>query len=284
MPIPDRSACTDGVDAVLASWCQGDCVLDGDHWFAHRVDVACPLTAAGHAAAAQRKSIAEEKVAGFVVITQTCDIVRACNDRPYLEVCPLVAVDEQCMKQVQRGRHPKYACLPGLAKHGLVAHLDRVMTVEKPIVARWTRVPGCETDQEARCFAKALVRKHARFAFPDDFTLFAKKLRDRWIGKHDKTTAEGRALRALQEIRVRAEPSWNAEQIDLVVWFIQDSSNSVFDDKDWTEAMQTWRMLVPPSGRFRSVRLQRVALENISAKDFLDSDPFDLDHLSTAFD
>ena len=42
---------------------------------------------------------------------------------------------------------------------GFAVDLDRVMTVEKSIVADWKRTPGWELDQEVREFAMALARK-----------------------------------------------------------------------------------------------------------------------------
>lgn len=164
------------VDDALGAWRQGDCVLDGEHWFAHRLDTKFPVTDASRAAADEGADLAEEEIAGFVVVTQTCDVVRACDERPYVEVCPLVGVDEPRLREIERGRRPAYAYLPLLADRRLVADLDRVMTVEKPVVASWTRAPGWVTDAEARMFAQALARKRARFAFPDDFTGFARKL------------------------------------------------------------------------------------------------------------
>ncbi len=44
------------------------------------------------------------------------------------------------------------------AAHGLVADLDRVMTVEKAVVANWTRIHGRQTDAESREFARALTK------------------------------------------------------------------------------------------------------------------------------
>lgn len=173
------------VDGALASWRQGDCVL-GEQWFAHRLERSFPVTDAGRAAAGAEAELAETQVLGFVVVTQTCDIVRSCAERPFVEVCPLVKVDERRLREIQRGHRPGYGFLPLIANVDLVADLDRVMTVEKPAVARWTRTPGWGTDIEARRFAQALARKRARFAFPDDFTAFVRKLLKRLDEKHDR--------------------------------------------------------------------------------------------------
>ena len=48
-----------------------------------------PLTAAGKAAVVEGAENAETSVSGFAVLTQTCDLVRHCGDRPFAEVSPL---------------------------------------------------------------------------------------------------------------------------------------------------------------------------------------------------
>jgi hypothetical protein len=208
------------VDAALREWCQGDCVL-GEQWFVHRFNPQLPLTDASRDALSNEGDLLESEVVGFAVVTQTCDIVRSCVSRPFLEVVPLVEVDSQKLQEVQRGRRPQYAFIPNLAEKCFVADLDRVMTLEKAVVIGCQRIQGCTTDEERRMLGYALARKRSRFAFPDDFTAFAKKLQSRLQEKHDKASTEGEALRALREIRVRASPFWDASEIKLMFWFIR---------------------------------------------------------------
>jgi hypothetical protein len=244
----ERDGRVASVDGALALWRQGDCVL-GEHWFAHRLDTSCPITEAGRAAAEADADLAEQEVAGFVVVTQTCDIVRSCVDRHFVEVCPLVVVERERLGEIERGRRPAYGFLPRLASRNLVADLDRVMTVEKPLVARWERVPGWDTDAEARNFARA--------------------------------SGEGRALRALREIRVSASPSWDAEKVDVRFWFIRDDADASFEGEPWAGLLAGWLKLVPATGRFTDVHGQVVELEAMKASEYVDSDALDLDHLST---
>ena len=239
---PERSRSTvprDGaervprLDAALAPWRQGDCVV-GAQWFVHRFTPEVPLTKVAAEAATAGVDLAEAAVRGFVVVSQTCDLARSCTERPYVEVAPLVEVDRGDLRMIERGRRPRYAFIPGLQNSHLVGDLDRVMTVEKAVVAAWTRKAGCTTDPEARDFARALARKRARFAFPDDFTAFANKLQDRLQTKHDKQSDEGEALRALREIRVRAAPSWDDDPVDVLFWFLRNEDEPDFKGQGWT--------------------------------------------------
>jgi hypothetical protein len=268
-------------DAVLQEWRQGDSVL-GEQWFIHRFAPELPLTNASKDIASAGGDLVESRVLGLVVLTQTCDIVRGSAQRPFIEVAPLVEVSEEYAHDIERGWRPLYAIIPALRSHRLVADLDRTMTVEKAVVAKWPRTTGCRTDDEVRRFSRALARKRARFAFPDDFAEFVKKLASRLQDKHNKQTDEGRALRALREIRVRAAPSWGATEIELTFWFIRQEDESNFEGQRLDSFLDAWLRLITPSHRFRVVNGFLVALEDLTARDYVESDQLDLDHLSTS--
>ncbi len=253
----------------------------GKHWFLFRTDTEVPLTADGAIAATDGFDNAETEVVGFMVVTQTCDIVRQCVHRPFVEVCPLVEVDEQHHTQIERGNRPNYAVVPALRAPLLVADLDRVMTVEKSVLVRWDRVSGYQTDAEMRRLSLALARKRARTAFPDDFVRFANPLKERMLEKHDRNSEEGRALRALREIRIRAEPSWNAESVRLFFWLVRDDDASPGDATILLPFLRDWLRRIPPDGRFVEVDGVVASLDDMTSRDYVESDPLDLDHLST---
>lgn len=155
------------------------------------------------------------------------------------------------------------------------------MTIEKVVVAGWDRVAGWQTNAEARRLALALARKRARVAFPDDFVALATPLVSRMSSKHDKQSDEGRALRALREIRVRAEPSWDADAVKLAFWFIRDADNATFEGKRWDQFLEEWEKRIPKGGRFVDIQALVQTLDDLNAHEHIESDPLDLDHLST---
>ena len=110
--------------------------------------------------------------------------------------------------------------MPGLADRKLVVDLERSMTVEKAVVAGWSRIAGCMTDRERATFAEALARKRRRFAFPDGLNVGLKRFRDRIKRAEGKTTVEGRLIAALDEIRVQASPNWEAASVIVFFWFL----------------------------------------------------------------
>ena len=271
---------SDQIDQRIATWCQGDCVV-GDDWFLFRTNMENPLTDDGKAAVVEGVENADTLVRGFVVLTQTCDVVRSCVDRPFAEVSPLVEVDDKVLREIERGRRPSYGFIPGVEDRRLVADLDRVMTVEKGVVAVWERIEGCRTDEDARRFSLALARKRARMAFPDDFVEFARPLTERMLEKHDKQSDEGRALRSLREIRVRAAPSWDADAVELMFWFIRNDNEPAFDTQDWEHCLTALPQPQSAFGRFVRVDGVVQSLDDLTGRDYVESDPLDLDHLST---
>jgi hypothetical protein len=207
----DIKAMQETINAALQDWRQGDCVLS-PQWFVHRCDPQKPLTEEAKQNANSEVDLIESEVMGLAVITQTCDITRNCEDRPFVEVVPLISKDDQFLKEVQRGRRPQFAFIPGVAEHKLVADLDRVMTIEKAVVADWSKVRGCLKDEHIRNLSRALARKRVRFAFPNEFTHFVSPLQSKFQDKHSKEESnEGKALRALLEVRVRAAPCGSSE-------------------------------------------------------------------------
>lgn len=236
MPLAPDSPEVAQIDAALAEWRQGDLALE-EHWFVHLADGSQPLTAASEQADDGLQALSIE-VDGLVLVTQTCDVVRSCTERPFVEVAPLVEVSGSNLRAIERCRRPAYAVIPTVKDRQLVAHLDRVMTVEKSVVAAWERTSGCPTDQARRDFAQALVRKRARVAFPDDFTAVVADLLVRLQDKHDKNSVEGRALRALREICVCAAPDWEAPEVEIALWFGPYEDELEFEGEPWHQHLE----------------------------------------------
>ena len=267
------------IDDALGAWRQGDVALD-EIGFVHLGDPAEPLTeSTGEGGDPGIQPVVSE-VAGLIVVTQTCDLVRSCIARPYVEVSPLVEVGASSLDEIRRGRRPRYATFGALLERGLVADLDRATTFEKSIVARWRRTSGCATDEESRRFAAALARKRGRTAFPDDFTEFVQKLVKRLIGKHGKASAEGDALRALREIRVTASPDWQADTVSLMFRFVCEPDQTLPEGLDAEALLDTWLALLPAVGRFTTVDGTITTLEDMTAAEYVEGDLLDLDHLS----
>lgn len=276
------SAQIEKIDSVLEEWSQGDCTI-GDYYFVSRFNPLCPLTN-GSQDIVDRTGIEtdliESPVRGFVVVTQTCDIVRSCADRPYLEVSPLVEVNAENLEQIKRLNRPNYAYIAGVSDRHLVADLDRVMTVEKSVVLTWERIQGCQSDADTRSLGEALARKRSRFAFPDDFTKLVSKLTEKIKKKHDKDSPEGIFLQALREIRVQAAPSWGDPEVKLFFWFIRNDKCDIWTLHQESKLINSWLEALPTSKQFISVAGLVTFLDDMKARNYVESDRLDLDRLS----
>lgn len=277
------------IDEALRVWRQGDVSLDPGLGFLHLADLSRPHSSISLQAANTLRDEGEPietgpqvvqdfDVRGAVMLSQTCDVVRSCKARPFVEVAPLVKVSEEAVEEVRRLKRSAYAHVPATAQSGLVADLERVMTVEKALVAGWNRTPGWDTDTEQRHFAFALSRKRTRFPFPDDFVAAAKDFQGHLTNQHHKSTAEGEHLRALREIRVLAAPSWQSDSVEISWWFIKYSDP---ENADWSHFVDNWIALFRHTGRFRLYSHVPCRLEDITAQDYVVSDHLDLDRLSS---
>ena len=175
--------------------------------FLHLANLSLPLSAASRQAAnahadggekipAEAVAICDE-VRGVVMLSQTCDVVRSCRQRPFVEVAPLVEMLEREVEHVRRLKRPAFAYVTGTAKERLIADLDRIMTVEKTVVAGWARKPGWESDEDLRNFALAISRKWSRFAFPEDFISAARALQKRIVRNVSSKNTTSRHEKAL---------------------------------------------------------------------------------------
>ena len=146
MPLSEEDK--QAIDRALQAWRQGDVSLDAALEFSHLADLSRPHSPASVQAAGDLEKDGEaieagatpvlDEVRGVVMLSQTCDVVRGCCARPFVEVAPLVEVAGPVVEEIRRLKRPAFAYVPTTAAERLVADLDRTMTVEKALVAGWT--------------------------------------------------------------------------------------------------------------------------------------------------
>ncbi len=274
------------INAAMENWRQGDFFLSENLFFIHLADLAQPLTPEADEVASERVATGDalevegvaSAVVGYVVITQTCDIVRNCKSRAYVELCPLVEVTPAIVKEVRLLRRPAFAFVPRASDKNLVADLDRIITVEKAFLSNFDCTAGCKDDSERRAFADALGRHRIRPAFPDDFNNCMSPLRDHLKKIHRGTDPEGLLIQSVGEIRVSVSPNWDAEQIAVFLWFIL-SPASASPSTDISSYINKWLSLFEASKRYE-IQAVVCRLEDMKASDYVGSDRLDLDQLS----
>ena len=274
------------VDAELKHWWQGDCVLSAQHFF-YLVNPSLPLFSESQVWAANNpgNELVEVDIPdGLMVLTQTCDIRRKCQERPFIELAPLVrletpeaGVPEDEFDEVIGGRRPRYATIPALHASRLAADLDQTITVEKAVVANWDRAPGCGTDHDRRVLSRQLAHKRNRAALPDEFVGFMRTLERRFKEIKRKANQEGEAFRAIQEVRVQASPDWYADQVELFFWFILKDEAP---EADREEVKKSWLARLGTSDRYVSIEGSFTRYDLMKVSTYFDSDMLELDRLS----
>lgn len=272
------------VTSVLNTWQQGDILLGVNIPFVCFGHADLPVSEASRATAAGEDALLDVLTdeIGFAILSQTCDIVRSVEKRPYIELCPVVEVSPETMKDVLSGRTPRFAPLPAISEKRLVADLDRVMVVEKPVLGglpAQARVRGCPTDAEIRRFAEAVARKHSRFAFPDDFNAGMRRVAACINQKHGKKSPLGGFLQTVHDVRAACS-NWNAAKPDVVLLFVFETAAEIPVDADKHIDDLLSRFTV--TGGFTRPRGQAVSYDTMSAARYRATDQLDFERLSIA--
>ena len=222
------------------------------------------------------------------MVSQSCDIVRSPEDRPFIQVAPLVRLGSGTAGLALKGFYPRFIAMPAAGRDVFV-DLDRLMTVEKAVAVAWTRTPSLLSADERRALGQGIARYYGRPAFPDDFAKAIERLRDRLVDRQGKRSPEGSAVTALHEVRVLAMPDWDTSDIDVILYFIVPAEEKLgIDEKTrltpalWEEQIRKWDELCVPAGTIKSTICLPITYAEMDALSYRSSDPLDLDYLSHA--
>ena len=217
---------------------------------------------------------------GAAVLTQSCDIVRHYEVRPFIQLAAVRAFSAEEMMRIQAGRDVRYLYIPALAERGLAADLDLVATVDKKLLVGRERLPGCESDVERRRLAATLARHRQRYAFPDEFNNALKPLR-RWIeDKRSKQSVAGEFVQAIREIRVSTD-EWASPSELFFVAILKDG----IEDKERAEWVRSQLPILErktQSDWCKATSFRLATFDELTARDILSTDRLDLDGLSDA--
>lgn len=153
-----------------------------------------------------------DAVEGFVVISQTCDIVNQVADRNFVVVAPLIASEnEKFLEEVAAAATPAAAPLehPPSEKH--IVDLTRTTTISKAVLAKMVRAEGFSTEVGRNEFARQLERRYGRFAFPDELNPPLSALRAQSRSRHNKDSDVGRVYRSIRSFHVAASPDFDTK-------------------------------------------------------------------------
>ena len=277
--IPDAGLAA-RVNSCTRLWRQGDILeLGVTTWLA---TPAAALTIQSATAEGDELSCIVSEAGRLAIVSQTCDIVRDCQTRPFLLLASVIVLEEPAAGEARRGSRPRFAQLPGIGEDTFV-DLDRIVTIEKSLVMEAEPIRGLSDESSQRRFGLSVARAFSRFAFPDDLVISLRGLVARARDKHGRESIEGRALRGLEEIRVTGSPSWDSPEIDVFVTFApatREEAEEVMSEEEWDNVVDGWIRRTEPFGAIRSVDGAMIPLDELTAREYIDSDVLDLDYLT----
>lgn len=230
------------MNEALREWRQGDVGRPGLF-----VSLACrelPLESSAAQRAQDEDSefflVDYDGIDAFVVVSQTCDVVRAVTDQPggrryWVQVAPLVRLEGQAAADASAGRAPRFAPVPAEGQDAF-ADLDRCTTIEKAVLVQAARSVGCPTDEARRRFGDAAARNRGRFAFPDEVDEALGPLKGHMRKRQGKNSPEGRCVEAIAQIRAESDREWGSPGARVTLHFIVDEASLPAVDEEYLES------------------------------------------------
>jgi hypothetical protein len=232
-------------------------------------------------------AIIDSEIEGLCLISQTCAGVRDPTRIAQVSVAPLVKLDPNGIADVKRGAAPRF-CIVDNLPDGVVVDLTRVMSISKELLISFERQRGCENEAAQNKFARALEIFFGRFAFPDDFVGALQSFRSSVLSKHSRPASDfGKAFRSIREIRVLPHASWqNTDSIPItfIVIIDDDGKREVEDRNKILEQIQHKVDDISFQKPFQKhdMSIWMVTLNDITAADYLNSYPLDINSITLA--
>ena len=225
----------------------------------------------------------EADILGYVLISQSCDIVRRTSGRDFVAVCPLIRIEGDRRNEAKKGRLPYMINIEN-AGDLVYADLRRVMSIEKDVIARWERNVGFDTDKGRLRFAAALERKFGQFAFPDEFDAAVKRFKEKVWSRYDKDSPLKSIYKSLAQIRFGAEPDWasSGSKKIMCVAILADKLEDEVSRKDVSDALnREFDAIKWPNGyEWNAPRLLLQQAKDLTGEDLISTQRADFDFLS----
>ncbi|MGB8315660.1 MAG: hypothetical protein WCE69_14375, partial [Aestuariivirga sp.] len=208
---------------LLEEWQQGDIVQIAGLPFIYLADLRNPITEKSREfAESDPQSIQENPFAAiadtasdFVIVSQSCDIIKDHLKFPTIQIAPLKVVDPNTLGNAKRGSSASFLFLPAFEAESIAANLDHIMTMEKSVLLHASKGPkkrAVRSDHEIKALGVAIARKFNRFAFPDDFNSALSRFQGRVVEKGRKNSPEGLVYQSVAEIRIVPANAWESIQ------------------------------------------------------------------------
>lgn len=217
---------------------------------------------------------------GVVVVTQTCDIVRSSEDKPFFQVAALVTATDSEIEQIRKYMRPRFVYVPQCVSMNLVGDLDHTISFKKELLAGWSRLPAPENAEASREFGYAAGRHRSRAAFPDRWASELDDLRNWLRSKSSKDSDEGRFAKAIEQMRIIANDVECPEEAHIICIIPHDTAPVVRSVWAQTMVPKMESKIADSWGCKVNFTLQTTS--EITAAEYLGSLRLDFDALSRA--
>ncbi len=312
--------CASQAELDLEQWAQGD-ILSLSEYF-HVTGLLSDQPSESDVASVDpvMLDVLRSNVHAVMITTQTCDIVRSHEFRPYFEVSPIeISSDQDLIGRARSHKTIQHAHVPWY-NASAIADLDRTMTIEKTALGMLAKVSRPPSKDELKKLQATIARRYSRFAFPNEFVEALDKFRQKLASKHAKQTPEGELLRSVSQIRVMADPGWDAVEYEVTFYFIVsrdvlpalpdsvETSSKLIECISWFEEMNPdsleiarrlevvsdaqargylwgqlvarWMSLVDTSGSLTSALAEVTPEDEFTMREYWTTEALDLDYLS----
>lgn len=225
---------------------------------------------------------------GWVVITQTCDIVNYGEGKDFVSICPIVKAFDPTLKDIKAGVTPAFAKLELAPDEHHVIDLGRIASIHKRALSKLERRDGFHNDATRSVFQQALERRFGRFAFPDWLSNGPlRQLRNRAREAHKSGGSLGDVYKAIDEFRVRGNPDLESKGAAIGFLAIVDrdkfknTSRIAIQDEF---AKQAKKFKWPDDYIREDDFLVIGTLDDFSGRDIKESHAVDLDFISARSD
>lgn len=174
---------------------------------------------------------------GVVVISQTCDVIRAVEANGSVQVAKIRRLEGQEYNSSACGERPRYAPL-SIGDCKLFADLGCIATVLlENITKDMLRDGSIRCAENSRLFRDLIGRRFARFPFPDAVVLWCNHLRTKIAPKARRNGNQGKLLRKVTCIRIEDANNWrNSDVYQLsVVFLLAPGELPLIDDEEENE-------------------------------------------------
>lgn len=217
-----------------------------------------------------------ELLHGGILVSQTCELVRASLKHPFATIAPIVHLIPPDRKLAEDWRMTRYIPLP-TKEVGMFGDLSLSFPIEKSVLLDVKVVKNGLSDDDKRILGNHIGKFFGRPALPDDVVEATRGL-GKLFRRNGADNPEGLGRDAVWMVRMTPMGTWSDDPLRFHVLFCVQTERdlSTVSEQGWRDAVHGWVESIEVTNRIGGVTGEVVSLERLSAAEWLHSDEYDL--------